>query len=230
VGVRFERLNDFHILAGLGLEYGFANGLALRAEYVAHETDAQYGQLGLVYRLGSAAPRTRQASPRIDVPTPAAIPQAPRTPEPITRTPLDSDSDGVLDTADACPNTAVGVPVNESGCALFNGVIEGVNFESGSDRLTASAETVLSGVANTLRNFPDIRVAVEAHTDNQGGAQSNLQLSKRRAIAVARYLVEQGIAGPRLQPQAYGESQPRETNATAEGRAKNRRVEFQVVQ
>jgi len=96
--------------------------------------------------------------------------------------------------------------------------------------ITSGAEQILSGVASTLRDYPGVRVAIEAHTDNQGSADSNLQLSKRRAIAVARFLVEQGIPGPRLQPRAYGESQPRETNATSAGRARNRRVEFEVVQ
>ncbi len=226
--VQFRRLNDYHLLAGLGLEYGLRNGLAFRAEAVAHDTDARYGQLGLVYRFGSAAPRGRAPSPRAEVPTPAVVPQ-PTVQEPTIQTPLDSDADGVVDAADACPSSAPGVPVNQDGCALFNGAIEGINFESGSDRLTGEAQQILNGVAATLSNYPDLRVSVEAHTDNQGGAESNLQLSKRRAIAVARYLVEQGVAGPRLQPQAYGESQPRETNATAEGRARNRRVEFQVV-
>ena len=226
-GVRFKRINDYHLLAGLGLEYGLRNGLGVRGEIVAHETDAKYAQLGLVYRFGDAG-RTRQPAKRVSVPTPAVA--APVIKEPIISSPLDSDADGVLDDRDACPTTGAGVPVNEAGCALFNGVIEGVNFESGSDKLTSGAQQILTGVASTLNDYPEIRVAVEAHTDNQGSADSNLQLSKRRAIAVARYLVEQGVAGRRLQPQAYGESQPRETNATAAGRAKNRRVEFQVVQ
>ena len=228
-GVRFRRINDYHLLAGLGLEYGFRNGLGLRGELVAHETDAKYAQLGLVYRFGSAG--GRRPAPRVSVPTPAApTVAAPTVEQPAVRVPLDSDADGVSDAVDACPTTGPGVPVNDSGCALFNGVIEGINFESGSDRLTADAQQILNGVASTLGNYPEIRVAVEAHTDNQGSADSNLQLSKRRAIAVARYLVERGVEGPRLQPQAYGESQPRETNATAAGRARNRRVEFQVVQ
>jgi len=128
---------------------------------------------------------------------------------PVEQTVLDSDADGVADAVDACPSSNAGAPVNASGCALFNGVIEGINFESGSDTLTASSEGILAG---------------------EGSADSNLQLSKRRAIAVARYLVEQGVPGQRLQPQAFGESQPRESNATSAGRAKNRRVEFQVVQ
>ncbi len=229
-GVRFERVNDYHLLAGAGLEYGFENGLGVRGEFVAHETDAKYAQLGLVYRFGDAG--GRRPSSRVSVPQPEApkVSTAPVTQEPVVSTPLDSDADGVADATDACPTTGPGVPVNASGCALFNGVIEGINFESGSDRLTAEAQQILQGVASTLNSYPEIRVSVEAHTDNQGSADSNLQLSKRRAIAVARYLVEQGVDGPRLQPQAFGESQPRETNATPAGRALNRRVEFQVVQ
>ncbi len=230
-GVRFERVNDFHLLAGLGLEYGFESGLGLRAEVVSHDSDAQYAQLGLVYRIGDAGRRGR-----LRVPTPPPVPAAPQVnttplpaaPEPAAA-PLDSDADGVIDIQDNCPSTPIGRPVNSVGCELFNGVIEGINFESGSDRLTSDSVDILSGVATTLRQYPDIRVSVEAHTDNQGSAESNLQLSKRRAIAVARFLVEQGVEGNRLRPQAYGESQPRETNDTAAGRLRNRRVEFQVV-
>jgi len=190
-GVQFERINDFHLLAGAGIVYGFRNGLGIRGEFISHDTDARFAQLGLVYRFGSPN-RGRAPASRASIPTPPT----PSVTAPIVNEPL------------------VGTPF----CALFDGVIEGINFESGSDRLTGEAQQVLSGVATTLQNFPDIRVAVEAHTDNQGSAASNLELSKRRAIAA------------RLQPQAYGESQPRETNATADGRSKNRRVEFQVVQ
>ncbi len=229
VGVQFRRINDYHLLGGIGAEYGMRNGLAVRAEVIAHETDAKYAQLGLLYRFGSAGYNSRTPSPRIEVPEPAVVaPVAPS--ESVAIAPVDSDADGVVDDLDACPGSNPGAPVNDEGCALFNGVIEGINFESGSDKLTASAQQVLTGVAGTLRTYPDIKVSVEAHTDNQGGADANLQLSKRRAIAVARFLVEQGVAGPRLRPQAYGESQPRETNATAAGRALNRRVEFQVIQ
>ena len=230
-GIRFKRVNDYHLLAGLGVEYGFQSGLAVRGEVVAHETDAKYAQLGLVYRIGDAG---RRAPSRVSAPeAPEEAPKVITTPaitESVTAAPLDSDADGVADAVDSCPNSIAGTPVNSAGCALFNGAIEGINFESGSDRLTADSQQILSGVAATLQNYPEIRVSVEAHTDNQGSAESNLQLSKRRAIAVARYLVEQGVAGRRLQPQAYGESKPRETNATAEGRARNRRVEFNVVQ
>ncbi len=230
-GVDFERLNDAHLLAGLGIEYGLSSGLGIRAEYVAHETDAKYAQFGLLYRFGDTGGQRRPAT--IQTPVAASVPALPNptaTAPAITSAQLDSDADGVPDTLDSCPATVAGLPVDAAGCDEFTGAIDGVNFESGSDVLTQGARQKLGEVAQTLNRYPGIRVAVAAHTDNQGPATSNLQLSKRRAIAVARYLVEQGVAGSRLAPQAYGESQPLASNASAAGRASNRRVELQVVQ
>jgi len=147
----------------------------------------------------------------------------------ITSAKLDSDTDGVPDALDNCPDTAEGLPVDSVGCDEFTGVIDGVNFESGSDTLTLGAQQKLADVALVLNRYPGVRVAVAAHTDNQGPATANLQLSKRRVIAVVRYLMEQGVDGNRLAPQAYGESKPLVSNASAAGRARNRRVELAVV-
>lgn len=237
--VRYEQVNSAHMLFGAGVEYGFDNGLAARAEVMAHESDARFAQLGLIYRFGSYSDQGRTRTPRVPEPEVAATTQgAPLSqaevldndpqalPTPVV--PADADLDGVPDTVDRCPDTGSGLPVREDGCEVFNGVIEGVQFETGSDELTAEAVTVMADVAQTLRDYPDVKVTVEAHTDNRGSALENLQLSRRRAISVARFLVEQGISGSRLKPQAYGESRPRETNRTEEGRAANRRVEFSV--
>ena len=227
--VEYERLNDVHLLAGVGLEYGLDNGLAVRGEFTAHETDAKYAQLGLVYRFNGSRGYS------------AAIPSATTQPEnipaspapvftPSTDAPIDTDGDGVADLIDSCPATRAGSPVKSDGCSLFDGVIEGVNFETNSDKLTAESLIVLEAVADTLAQYPDVRVTIEAHTDNLGTATSNLQLSKRRAISVARYLVDEGVSGSRLKPQAFGESQPLMSNATKKGRAANRRVEFSVIE
>ena len=222
--VFFDRQNDIHLLAGLGIEYGFRFGLGIRGEFISFDEDAQYAQLGLLYRFGRvSSPSQPQA--RLNVPTaapdPAPLPVT--IPEPVS---LDSDGDGVLDADDNCPSTSFNTPVDSQGCALFKGVIEGVNFETSSSRLTAEAVTILEGVASTLIQNPGIRVTVEAHTDNQGNAESNLELSKQRAVSVAKFLVERGVTSDRLQPQAYGESRPRASNSTPEGRRANRRVEF----
>ncbi len=227
--IAYERVNDVHLVAGIGAEYGFRNGLALRGELVGHDTDARYGQLGLVYRFGDVDRRRarRPAEPASDGTqiTPLPVPAD----EPV-RTDLDSDQDGVEDLNDQCLDTAFGSPVDASGCDIFGGVIEGVKFESGSDTLTAGAQLELDQVAQTLSEYQDLDINIDAHTDNTGSAESNLQLSRRRAVSVARYLVGQGVAGDRLKPRAFGESQPRTTNASAEGRAANRRVEFTIAQ
>ena len=228
--VQFERVNDFHLLAGLGLEYGFSFGLGVRAEVVSFDEDAQLAQLGLVYRFGRHPSPAPAPAPRVQLQEPSPVPEPIPAPEPIADVgPLDSDNDGVEDTLDNCPATPIGTPVNSAGCALFEGVIEGVNFESGSARLTAEAVGILDGVASTLLEFPEVRVTIEAHTDNRGSASSNLELSKSRAISVAKFLVERGVAGSRLQPQAYGESRPRASNADPQGRLDNRRVEFNAL-
>jgi len=234
-GVEFERVNDFHLLAGAGVEYGFTNGLALRGEVVAHETDAKYGQLGAVYRFGET-----RSGERRSVPATARTPERPAasgsraavTPAPAptasTGSALDGDDDGVADGNDACADTSAGRPVDERGCNVFDGAIENLEFESGSDTLAAGSEEVLTGVAATLREYPVIDLSIEAHTDNQGSAESNLELSRRRALAVARFLASEGVEPARLKPKAFGESRPSSSNATAEGRASNRRVELTI--
>lgn len=235
--VDYERVNDVHLLLGAGAEYGFSNGLALRAELVAHEADAKYAQLGLIYRFGEAAgsPTGKKA----EKPAKIAIPEKEETvakveplpePEATVRGALDSDNDGIPDPLDQCADTKLGRPVNGTGCEVFSGVIEGVNFAIASARLTDNAEAILVDVAGILRENPDLRITIEAHTDNEGSAEANLQLSKLRAVAVARYLVNNGVKGSRLRPKAFGESKPRTSNADAAGRRQNRRVEFQVIE
>ncbi len=245
--VDFERVNDAHLLVGAGAEYGFDNGLAARLEAVLHDEDARFVQLALLYRFGTDNRRrsTPVASPKApEVPVvEAPVVKAPAivTPAPLPETqPLvreiapavlpDSDNDGVSDALDSCADTSEGNPVDDVGCSLFDGVIEGVNFKSGSDELTPESAVILTDVVAKLNDFPDVRLAIKAHTDNAGEAVGNLRLSRRRALSVARYLIENGIRGSRLRPQAFGESEPIETNETAEGRASNRRVEFAVVQ
>jgi OOP family OmpA-OmpF porin len=222
--VEYRRINDLHLLAGVGLEYGLNNGFAVRGEVTAHETDAKYAQLGLIYRFTGAG-RSAPAETLSEVVAKDVEPVF----APAPKMPSDTDADGVADLMDSCPTTRRGLPVKPDGCAIFEGVIEGINFETNSDLLTADSLIILEGVAETLAEYPDVRVTIEAHADNLGTATSNLQLSKRRAISVARYLVEKGILGSRLKPQAFGESVPRISNASKKGRAANRRVEFSVL-
>ncbi|NDL69275.1 OmpA family protein [Vreelandella alkaliphila] len=155
--------------------------------------------------------------------------QCPGTPAGVTvdavGCPLDSDGDGVPDYRDQCPNTPAGVAVNALGCPE-SAVLQDVNFEFDSAQLTAQARSVLDGVAQRLVNNPDVRVSIEGHTDSRGSAQYNKNLSQRRAESVAAYLAQRGVNANRMRAVGYGEERPIASNATAEGRAQNRRVEL----
>ncbi len=104
-----------------------------------------------------------------------------------------------------------------------------IEFQTGSARLDPAAKTSLDSFAALIgQKFSDYRFEVQGHTDNVGSPQNNKDLSLRRADAVKNYLVENhGIDATRLQVAGYGESRPLASNATAEGKARNRRVQFQ---
>jgi outer membrane protein OmpA-like peptidoglycan-associated protein len=146
--------------------------------------------------------------------------------------PTDADGDGVSDNLDKCANTPRGTKVDAAGCPeLFAAgstklVLEGVTFENASDRLTAESRTMLDRVATSLVGNPAVHVEVAGHADSNGLPASNEALSLRRAQSVRSYLISKGVSADRLTARGYGEADPIADNTTAEGRAKNRRVEL----
>jgi OOP family OmpA-OmpF porin len=105
-------------------------------------------------------------------------------------------------------------------------VLEGVNFEFDSARLTSPAKSILDRVAMSLAQWPEIRVEVAGHTDSIGPNAYNMRLSQSRAESVRAYLMERGIAADRMAAKGYGEDVPIADNSTKDGRSKNRRVEL----
>jgi outer membrane protein OmpA-like peptidoglycan-associated protein len=100
-------------------------------------------------------------------------------------------------------------------------------FAFNSDEIREESEPTLLEIAEVLRRHPDWKLAIEGHTDNIATDAYNLQLSQKRAAAVKTALVsKKGIAGARLTTGGFGESRPKDTNDTLEGRAQNRRVEL----
>ncbi len=139
--------------------------------------------------------------------------------------PLDSDGDGVLDGVDSCPATAAGDSVDARGCKLAREIrLPGVQFETSADVLLTSSRSTLDNAVATLKRNPDLRVEIAGYTDDRGNAANNQQLSERRAASVKAYLVDRGIDASRLTVRGYGEANPIDDNATAAGRANNRRV------
>jgi OOP family OmpA-OmpF porin len=233
---------DFMGQAGVGLlltVWESANGsssFALRPEIKARWDDAgadghlrdYIGTLGFQYSFG--APAARPAEPAPQPAAPVASPPPPPPPPPPAP-PADSDKDGVTDDIDRCPQTALGVAVDEVGCPRKGSItLEGVTFELNATRLTANARGVLDGVAADLKKYPRLRVELQGHTDSSGSDRYNLTLSQQRANAVRAYLIEQGVPPEQLVSKGYGETQPIADNSTEEGRLTNRRVVMSVLE
>lgn len=108
-------------------------------------------------------------------------------------------------------------------------ITETIHFETGKAVILPISYSILNAVAEVLKQNPNIKVRVEGHTDSIGSDELNLRLSQARADAVMKYLISQGIEPSRLEAKGYGETMPIADNATPEGRAKNRRVEFTII-
>jgi len=131
--------------------------------------------------------------------------------------------------ASACAVPAAGEPLDAQGCALFSGVLQGVEFVGDSTRLTGVGETLLTRLAGSLNQYPERVVEIRVHTQSFAQADRANELSRARAVAVARYLVGQGVDVKRLKARAFGDTQPRAGNDTAGGRRLNNRVELRVL-
>lgn len=106
--------------------------------------------------------------------------------------------------------------------------LAGDAFASGQSNLLSEARANLQRVVEFVQRYPGQAVTIEGHTDGQGSANANQVLSQRRADAVRAALIEDGIEAARLNAVGVGEDRPVADNASAEGRARNRRVEIVV--
>ncbi len=159
----------------------------------------------------------------------------------------DSDGDGIPDAEDACPKEPgpkwqdrTDKDKTKNGCPEFIRRIAGSNeiqilkqiqFEFAKAVIKKESYPIMNEVYNLLVANPEItQLAIEGHTDNVGGDELNMQLSKQRAHACLDYLVQKGIDPKRLTSEGFGKTKPIDTNDTAEGRQNNRRVEFHITQ
>ena len=146
----------------------------------------------------------------------------------------DADGDGVRDSEDNCPQTA-GL-TNNGGCPeikeevkqVLELAVRSIQFNSNSDVLKRSSYSSLDQVLQLMKDN-EFDLKLSGYTDNTGRAEYNLELSKRRAAAVKQYLVNGGIDEGRLTADGFGIANPIADNATAAGRAQNRRVELEIV-
>lgn len=147
----------------------------------------------------------------------------------------DNDKDTVLDVSDECPNLA-GEPENNGCPKKYEGVEitathirinQKIHFAYNKAKIKRSSYWILNQVVTVLKDYPEITLSIEGHTDSRGSNKYNRKLSTKRAKAVRDHLVKKGgISSTRLVSKGFGEERPIDTNSTDEGRAANRRVEF----
>ncbi len=120
------------------------------------------------------------------------------------------------------------VQVNRVGDQIKLVMPENITFATNSAQLSGAASSSLTSVAEVLSTYTDTTITVGGYTDNTGNDSINIPLSQRRAQSVAGFLTARGVASNRMNAVGYGAANPVATNANAEGRAKNRRVEITI--
>ncbi len=141
---------------------------------------------------------------------------------PVDKCPEEPESRNGFEDADGCPDE---VPPELSELA---GIMEGINFDTDKATIKSASKPRLDNAVDVMKKYPDIRVQITGHTDSQGGYRHNVDLSRRRAEAVRKYMVDNGIKAKRIETDGVGPDEPIDTNETAEGRARNRRIEFTI--
>jgi OOP family OmpA-OmpF porin len=151
----------------------------------------------------------------------------------------DTDQDGYLGSRDKCPDapeTKNGFQ-DDDGCPddlppevkKFTGIIEGINFKTGSASILPGSFTILDRAVQLLEEYPGLRLEIQGHTDNRGRAEINRELSQRRAEAVRTYFITRGVKPERLTAIGFGMERPIADNQSEAGRLRNRRTEFRII-
>jgi type IX secretion system PorP/SprF family membrane protein len=149
----------------------------------------------------------------------------------------DSDGDGIIDMMDECPMEPG--PADHFGCpektpavseAMLIKKFNNIQFKTGSSKIkTEDMFDIVEYAIDLLYKYPNSRVILSGHTDNEGNDLYNMHLSEKRNLIVKNYLMKKGVAEKRIQIINYGETMPLDNNTTPEGRTKNRRVELNII-
>src|SRR6266576_6163408 len=169
---------------------------------------------------GCPLPIGAEKTPLAPVPTPTPAPTPGKCPPAPPGSQVDANGCLILFAPEAARSPTPGAPPRPTL------ILTGVNFETGRSALTRDSYMVLDAVAASLLANPEIRIEIAGYTDSTGTKFSNLRLSQSRAVAVRFYLARKGVTPARMAAKGYGASGYIAPNATAAGRAQNRRVEL----
>ncbi len=225
IGINATEIDDVRnrfVRVSGGYKTYFSDDLAMTLEAAVQQSDTDLTefmfQTSLRYYFGGGTSYT-----------PAPV-QASQTTTAVVVAEADSDNDGVVDSKDKCPNTRAGFKVDADGCVMYENqtVTKNllVNFAFDSAAISADGKADIADTVVFLKEYPQLDIVIEGHTDNTGAASYNLSLSERRAKAVGSSLVQDfGIDASRISTVGYGEAKPLVPNDSRENRAKNRRIE-----
>lgn len=233
---------DFNIPLGVGLNVRLTRNLdlSLQTQYRPSLRDRAgwHHGVGLTYYWGAEMGEDGELSAIKDRDGDGVLDKMDRCPDVPGLATLsgcpDRDGDGIADDEDRCPD--------QRGTALAKGcpelaqidkdviirAIRNVQFETAQATLLSASYPVLDEVASLMQRYPAYSLRIGGHTDNVGDDKMNLDLSKRRAKTCFDYLVSKGVSAARMSHDGFGETRPVATNDTEEGRAQNRRVEFEL--
>ncbi|MEN6623200.1 MAG: OmpA family protein [Smithella sp.] len=207
-----ESNNKFTLDYGAGLKFFLTDWLALRAD-VRHvlPLNDRYNNLLYTFGINFAFGGAKKVAETVQE-QPAQ--QAPPPPPPVEKP---APKEEMKPEAQAEPE------ILEKGRTTLN-----VQFDTGKAIIKKSSYKDIDKLVDVMKNYPDLNVTIEGHTDNVGKAAGNKKLSQKRADAVKAYMVKQGIDTKRVTAKGYGSEKPIASNATKAGKAKNRRVEAAV--
>jgi outer membrane protein OmpA-like peptidoglycan-associated protein len=126
----------------------------------------------------------------------------------------------------AIPEPATAEQMQEAFASTDTVVLHGIVFGAGRATITPASRPILDEIKKLMDLDPVLKISIEVHTDATGKSSANLEISKRRAMALRDSLIKRGVDAKRLTWQGYGDAKPVDTNSNAKGRAKNRRVEL----
>jgi OmpA-OmpF porin, OOP family len=228
---------------GAGVKFALATNTSLRGEIKlfegggTNEIEAA-ASIGLFHVFGKAKQPAKQvAATRMDSDGDGVYDDEDSCPNTASGVSVDTrgcarddDGDGVINDKDSCPGTTDRrAKINARGCyTMLREVVQielNVQFDNDSSDSRSQHRAEVERAAKFMQQYPNSKITIQGHTDSNGPAAYNKDLSARRASTIADMLVDDfGIARSRVTSVGYGEEQPVATNATADGRQKNRRV------
>ncbi|KAF0156668.1 MAG: OmpA-OmpF porin OOP family [Syntrophaceae bacterium] len=211
---------------GAGFKYFLSDNIALRAD-VRHVLPFQdkhnnfLGTVGLTFAFGGAKKAVASAPEPVAPPPPVVQEVRPQAAAPVVVEEIKPQAAAPVVVQEVKPQPRVAKEIVEKGRTTLNVLFD---FDKSSIKKNAFAD--INDLVAVMKQYTDLNVTIEGHTDSKGSAAYNKKLSQRRADAIKKYMVEKGgIDAKRLNAVGFGLEKPVASNATKEGRAKNRRVE-----